>query len=133
MIAGMPAFSDHPLFVNLQEPIISCPIEDLSFADEVFARFIFDMFEKTNRDYFLFIVKFVILFRESINTAKGNDYTRHNNADLVPELCDGFIIDFMEQYDNFELDSNELISIIMHFCNWLYENKCTSVMLTLCS
>jgi hypothetical protein len=88
----------------------------------------------------MFLTKFVILFRECINIFRQNtdanstlEFTQNNSSDTVPDLCNEFITDFMENNDNFGLDTTELIEIIQHFCNWLYENKYTTSRLTLLS
>ena len=100
-----------------------------------------DINSKCNKSYFVFAFKFVVLFRECINKFKINeiekskDYTEVYNSDQVPDLCNEFITDFMENADFFGLNSddnkNELIEIIQHFCFWLFDNGYTSSRLTL--
>jgi hypothetical protein len=97
-------------------------------ADEIFAKYIVTMFPQANKEYFLFTAKFVVLFRECINISKSDisaEFTATGTAENVPE--------FMETNEFFGLDLNELIEIIQHFCNWLYENKFTTSRLTLLS
>jgi hypothetical protein len=110
----------------------------LDHADEIFAKYIIEAYPQCNKDYFLFLVKFIVLFRECINKVKGVDdisseFTSFNKADCTPDLCNDFMTDFMEKNDYYGLDVNELIEIIQHFCNWLYENKHTTSRLTLLS
>jgi hypothetical protein len=107
-------------------------------CDKIFASYIIEYFPVTNRRYFIFLHKFVTLFRECINNFKGCDdsqseFTQSNSADGVPDLCNEFITDFMENNDNFRLETTEVIELIQHFCNWLYDNKYTTSRLTLLS
>lgn len=105
--------------------------------DEIFSKYLDDIYQDSNRDYFEFVTKFVILFRECINKQKndqsGEEHTVKSNADNVPDMCNEFITDFMEGFDYFGLDTMELIDIIQHLCNWLYENKFTTSKLSLVS
>lgn len=105
--------------------------------DEIFSKYLEEVYRDCNKEYFEFITKFVILFRECINKHKddstGEEYSTKSNADNVPDMCNEFITDFMEGYDYFGLDTMELIDIIQHLCNWLYENKFTTSKLSLVS
>ena len=107
------------------------------FIDEIFSKYLEEAYRECNKEYFEFITKFVILFRECINKHKddntGEEYSTKFNADNVPDMCNEFITDFMEGFDYFGLDTMELIDIIQHFCNWLYENKFTTSKLSLVS
>lgn len=107
------------------------------YIDEIFAKYLEEVYKDCNKEYFEFITKFVILFRECINKHKddqtGEEYSTKFNADNVPDMCNEFITDFMEGYDYFGLDTMELIEIIQHLCNWLYENKFTTSKLSLVS
>ena len=105
--------------------------------DEIFVKYLIEVCKDCNKEYYEFITKFVILFRECINKIKDEnsleEYSTKNNADSVPDTCNEFITDFMEGYDYFGLDTMELIDIIQHFCNWIYENKFTTSKLSLVS
>lgn len=107
--------------------------ENLKIADEIFAKYLYDSSLRTNKGYFDFIVKFVALFRECINKLKAGDveFTTANSAEAVPDTCNDFITEFMDQHGYFGLNTVELIEIIQHFSNWLYENKFTVSRLTL--
>lgn len=134
---------EHPLYVNLQKKLNGKSETDKAeavplVADEIFAEYLEDSSKKTNKSYFDFLVKFVSLFRECINQIRKTEgttkeYTQVTNAETVPDLCNDFITDFMETHDYFALDPNELIEIIQHFSNWLYESKHTMSRLTLLS
>ena len=128
---------DHKLYRKIEE-VSRNTEKDLENADEVCAKYIVEAFPQCNRDYFLFLVKFVVLFRECTNKINCSDdlygeYTSVNKGECFPDMCNPFITDFMENNDYFGLDLNELIEIIQHFCNWLYENKHTTSRLTLLS
>ena len=105
-------------------------------ADEAFARYVLDYYPFMNKTYFIFVVKFVILFRECVNQYKKlenkeQDFSEVQGADIIPEICNEFITEYMDTNDNFGLDLNDAIELIQHFCNWLYENKYTVSRLTL--
>ena len=111
--------------------------ENKKCADEIFAEYVVCFFHQTNRNYFIFLSKFVILFRECLNSLKTRhgekEYSQVHGADSAPDLCNEFITDFMESNDNFNIDANEVIEIIQHFCFWLYDSRHTTSRLTLLS
>jgi hypothetical protein len=122
---------EHNLFLKIFEASSG---KSPTTADEVFAKYIVNVFPQTNKEYFLFVIKFIVLFRECINISKSsisNEFTLNESAESVPDMCNEFITEFMENNEFFGLDINELIEIIQHFCNWLYENKFTTSRLTL--
>jgi hypothetical protein len=128
--------SEHNLYVQVKLRELE-PDKEAKVTDEILAKYICEVFNQTNTLYFLFVTKFVILFRECINkyrtSESGEEFTKVSPAESVPDLCNEFITEFMEQHDYFGLDTNELIEIIQQFCNWLYENKYTTSRLTLVS
>jgi hypothetical protein len=114
------------------------PEKEARTGDEAFAKYVIESYDKTCKDYFLFLLKFSILFRECLNEYKkledsDKQYSEVNGAELLPDLCNEFITEFMENNEYFGLDVNELIELIQQFCNWLYENKFTTSRLTLLS
>ena len=112
-------------------------INEIKSIDEIFSKYLVEVVKDCNKEYFEFITKFVILFRECINKIRcdindiHSEYSAKNNADSVPDSCNEFITEFMESNDYFGLDTMELIDIIQHLCNWMYENKYTTSKLTL--
>ena len=112
-------------------------------VDNLFYLYLREFSKKTNKDYFWFMVKFVVLFRESINvqkkdmvtddiiTANKTEFTQLFNADEVAELCNNFFLDFMEPHNFFGLNKEELIELVQHFCFWLYTNMYSPAHLTL--
>jgi hypothetical protein len=123
--------SEHNLFNKILE---ATSAKLVTTADEIFAKYIVNIFPQANKEYFLFVIKFIVLFRECLNISKSdisNEFTVTGNAENVPDTCNEFITEFMENNEFFGLDINELIEIIQHLCNWLYENKFTTSRLTL--
>lgn len=107
-------------------------------CDEVFFTYLVETSKQVNKDYYLFVFKFVVLFRECLNIYKkaedeSKEFTVVNTAETAPEVCNEFITEFMEEEDYYGLDVNELIEIIQHFCYWLYKNQYTSSRLSLLS
>ncbi len=113
------------------------PGEHKKCADEIFADYVIEFFNLSNKYYFNFLLKFVILFRECLNYFKNVpgavEYSQENGADSAPDLCNEFITEFMENNKNFGMDDGEIIELIQHFCYWLYENRHTTSRLTLLS
>ena len=111
--------------------------------DGVFYYYLKEVISKTNKDYFWFITKFIVSFREYINKAKNNVidqnyvtekkklYSQIYSAELIPDMCNDYFIDFMEPNEYFGLKSNELIELIQHFCYWLVTKNYTQSNLTL--
>lgn len=124
-------------------------------CDNIFVEYLDYLSHLCNKEYFLFAFKFIVLFRECINKYKNvelmnrkcilnedipddvTEYTQQYNADQVPDLCNEFITDFLENANffgmNSEEDRNEFIEIIQHFCYWLFKKSFTSSKLTLLS
>ena len=122
-------------------------------CDSIFIEYLEYLSKLCNKEYFLFAFKFIVLFRECINKYKNvelmnrkcilneeipddvTEYTQQYNADQVPDLCNEFYTDFMENGNffglNTEEDRNEFIEIIQHFCYWLFKKSFTSSKLTL--
>ena len=134
--------NDNPFLRKIKENINLEKNENkIKNCDEVFFEYLKDICSKCHKTYFLFAFKFVVLFRECINKFKTNeidkskDYTEVYNSDQVPDLCNEFITEFMENADYFGLNSeenkNEWLEIIQHFCFWLFDNGYTTSRLTL--
>ena len=99
------------------------------FIDNIFCLYLKYLSKKTNAEYIIFIIKFIILFREYLNKHKKDtedndvEYTTIKNGVLIPECCNDFFDDFLETHRYFNLDKNECIELAHHFCYWLYDNK----------
>lgn len=130
-----------------------CPILDhlvsgavkgsgLSICDDIICHYLDSFKNECNEIYFLFVVKFVLLFRECFNLSERNkkeayfnvEYTSKESAELFPEQCNDFFSVFMENNEFFGFDEDEkteLIDIIQHFCFWLFSHKYTQSKLSL--
>ena len=58
-----------------------------------------------------------------IQDDKKNYYSQVFNAENIPEESNGFITDFMEKNNYFEMNKNEVFEITQNFCCWLYLYK----------
>ena len=139
---------DHPLLRHIRSYISGGQngtgnVNDVKNCDQIKFEYLKDVAQKTNDDYFVFVFKFVLLFRECINKFKkldGNidkEYCEVQGAEAAPDLCNEFITDFMESNDYFGMNSDdnktEFIEVIQHYCHWLFDNGYTSSRLTLLS
>ena len=100
-------------------------------CDYAFWKYLENVHENANRDFFDFSTKFIILFRECINLKKLNKYTEVNSAEVVPDLCNDFVGDFLDKYDMFGMDIKDIIDSIQHCCHWLWANGYTTSRLSL--
>ena len=109
--------------------------------DDIFYAYLKEFYVETNADYFHFMFKFVIMFRQCINKLKdmltfsgpdpANYYSKNNNTEGIPDLCNDFVTDFMEPKDYYGMETTELIEIIQHLCHWLFTKHYTTSRLTL--
>ena len=107
--------------------------------DCIFFFYLKEFYKSVNKVYFWFILKFIILFREFLNQTRKNfvkngenkDFTQLYNAEIIPEMFNEFLLDFMESYDYFGLNKNELIELMQHFCYWLNVNRYSQTQLSL--
>lgn len=100
-----------------------------TFIDNIFCLYLKELSKKTNIEYIIFVIKFIILFREYLNKSKKDttdndiEYTTIKDGILIPEFCNDFFDTFLEPNNYFNLDKNEFIELAHHFCYWLYDNK----------
>ena len=134
-------FSSSLLNMNLpMKENIDNNIKVQSFnLDCIFFLYLKEFYKYVNEKYFWFMLKFVILFRECLNQSKKNIiksgenkvYCQLYNAEIIPEMCNEFILEFLEPYDYFGMNKEELIELIQHFCYWLNVNQYTQLQLSL--
>ena len=133
---------EHPIFNYILNDINNNNFNfDDSIADFIICKYLNVYFKETNENYFKFMIKFLILFRECVNQIEKNEinnkeFTTYSNAENFPEKCNFFFTDFLENknYCKFtENEKDELIEIIQHFCFWLYQNNYTKSKLSLAS
>ena len=108
--------------------------------DGIFYFYLKEFYKNVNVEYFWFMLKFIVLFRECINKLRANLvkkeesnklYSEIYNSENVPEICNDFVLEFMEPYDYFGLNKDELIELIQHFCYWLNLKQYTQLNLSL--
>lgn len=101
--------------------------------DGLFFLYLKEISKNTNINYFLFIIKFIVIFREFINEYKKNLVPKNNevgkmdyysqiyNGRAIPSTCNELFV-YLSNNNYFNLDRNELIEIVQHFCYWLFNN-----------
>ena len=130
-----------------EEPILNYLMNkrelNLSECNDIMCSYLDYVAPLTNEKYFTILVKFIILFKECVNTDQKKqsplmytekEYTKLHNAEIIPEECNEFFCIFLETNNFFgfsEDDKNELIEIIQHFCYWLFVNNHTKSKLSL--
>ena len=112
--------------------IINKPPIDCIFFQYI--KYISNIIEK---DYVVFIIKFIIIFRQYLNkekqglinsehiNEKKKEYTQIYDASVIPDFFNDFLMDFMENRNYFNLDKDELVKIIEYFCFWLFSEGYT--------
>lgn len=107
-------------------------ILDKPSIDEVLFLYIKFIYNKISNDYFSFVLKNLIIFREYINKVKSEsinknfinenkkEYTQIYDSEIIPDLLNDFLMEFMESYNYFNFDKEEVIKLIEYFCFWLY-------------
>lgn len=122
---------------------IEASIEKILPIDGSLFLYLKEVSQNTNKEYFWFLLKFIVVFRECLNTLRKElvqpqhtkenktEYTQIYNAETVPAICNEFFSDFMEPNQYFGLDDTELIETIQHLCSWLFTHGYTKSQLTL--
>ena len=137
-------YTDHPVLQMLfNEVPINQKEKNVKTCDDIFYEYINFVKERTNKNYFILVLKFILLFRECMNFSRQTpaepdtngsfvvkkEYSSHNQADTAPDLCNEFVTEFLENNDYFgiasEPDRYEIIELIQHFCSWLHLNQYT--------
>ena len=102
------------------------PIDVVFFKYLKYATKIFD------KEYFLFVFKFIILFRQYVNLEKKasvnikyvksnkREYTQLYDASIIPDFFNDFIVNFMENRNYFDLNKDKVFNLIEYFCYWLF-------------
>lgn len=130
-------FDDIKNKINVEGEAEKPKEKEIPCIDGLFFLYLKDIHKNTNKNYFMFIIKFVVLFREYINEKRKDNVTKDiMNEDKkeytqifcceISELCNNFVLDYMEPKNYFELDVQELVELIQHFCFWLYTKKYAS-------
>ena len=114
-------------------------------CEEAFYEYLSTFKNKTNEKYFTFLIEFILLFKEcyDVHKNKGStdankqQYTNRLTPEELPDLCNEFYGEFLDQNNFFGIedpdDRNEIIETIQHFCMWLFKNDYTKSKLSLAS
>ena len=73
-----------------------------------------------------------LLAGEKIKDASGNEleteesnaaeFSRVNNAEHAPEVCNEFVTVFLDKYPNTGIDRGDSIDLTRNLCHWIYTN-----------
>ena len=108
--------------------------------DVILFTYLKEFYKNANLEYFWFMIKFIVLFRECVNRLRADLvkkdqqnklYSEIYNCENAPEVCNDFLLEFMEPYDYFGMNKEELIELILHFCYWLNFKEYTHLNLSL--
>ena len=121
---------------KIEEPLNKIQSYNL---DGTFFIYLKEFYKNASVEYFWFMIKFIVLLRECINKSKANlvkkeenkSYSQIFNSENVPEIFNEFILEFMEPYDYFGLNKDELIELIQHFRYWLNIKQYTQLNISL--
>ncbi len=141
-------YKDHPLFklfINNMNININNNVNNSYISyDLALKSYIDDIKEKTNEIYFIFIIKFLVLFRDCFNSSKnirtipniknGIERSTILSAEQVPELANEFFTDYLAKKNFFEYSLNlndltEMTELMQHLCYFLYIKNFTSLRL----
>ena len=115
-------------------------------CDIALKNYVFQVKEKTNENYLIFIVKFLVLLRECFNFSKNliiktpisSNVERSTiiSAEQIPEISNEFFTDFLTKKNFFENSINlneltEMAELVQHLCYFLHLKDYTSLRLVL--
>jgi len=137
LFSKIKSYKDNPILNNLSTGNeISNKTTNEKTCDEVFYEYLSTFKDKTNQNYFSLLIKFIILIREFYNEYKNkeiedkdkHEVTNFISAEELPDLCNNFYQEFLENNNFFGLtddEKKEIVEIILHFSLWLYKNNYT--------
>ena len=138
------SFNGIPVLLNLvsRNNELTSKSKNEKTCDEVFTEYLISFMNKTNRQYFSFMLKFILLFRECYDISKNKDkkenekktITNTLSPDGLPDLCNEFYSEFLGMNEFFGINSDEkdeIVEIIQHFCIWLFKSGYTKSKLSL--
>ena len=131
--SNMESYKDD--YYNNDNKNLNCTKSNSPPIDYIFFKYLKEFSGSTNKEYFLFINKFIIFFREWINSKKKdiikeenkttdkNEFSQLFNAEGIPDYCNDFFIEFLEPNKFFGLNVDEFIELTQHFCFWIFLKK----------
>ena len=111
--------------------------------EQVFYLYLKFMAGYTNKNYFEFVQKDIVLYIEYINnfkkgvvkdeykSDKDNTFSQLFSPEGIPESCNDFFLEYLQPKSYFGNKGDEFIELAQHFCFWLYSKKYTQSYLTL--
>ena len=136
------SFKEIPILLNLisKNNIIN-KAKNEKTCDDAFTEYLINFIDKTNKMYFLFMIKFVLLFKEFYDLYKNKEkkdeekktITNSLQPNELPYLCNEFYNDFLKMNNFFGINEDEIVEIIQHFCIWLFKNDFTKAKLFVAS
>lgn len=103
-------------------------------CDEAFAEYLYKVSKLANQPVFTKILKFVLLFRESLNSSykdkvgpgEEKDYSEIFNAEDAPDNSNEFVTEFVELDPlMYNFSKEEIIDFTQNMCQWMYDNNFT--------
>jgi hypothetical protein len=129
--------SDHPLLNKLlnNENKRKLNPED-STCDEVFLEYLQKVSKLCRDDYFIRILKFILLFRECLNKMNKiqsslYEFCDFSNSEDAPEISNEFVTEFMDDENEFNYTKEEVIDLTQNLCQYMYDNSFTCSKLSL--
>ena len=110
--------------------------KEISILDIVFLKYLKECSKLTNKNYFYFIVQFIVSLRDYLQEKKNKGKNKNifigiNETELVPEYSNDFFLIFLKDdpLEKFRLKDlgkddkvKELIKLTKHLSYWLYKN-----------
>ena len=110
--------------------------KEISILDIVFLKYLKECSSLSNKNYFYFIVQFIVSLRNYLQEKKvkgknKNIFIGINETELVPEYCNDYFLIFLKDdpLEKFTLKNSgkedkekELIKLTKHLSYWLYKN-----------
>jgi len=119
-------------------------------CDQIFAEYLGSVAQKVHKEYYINVLRYMLLFRECINAngkqlieerknlpsflfPKNNvlinptkDYSCDNNGEQVPDMCNEFLMHYIKARRNLiKLEDGELIDLMQNLCHWMFVNGYT--------
>lgn len=138
-LLGGPA--DPKVHINSESPLYSSVDLVLQHADshseetatctEAFAAYMVAMAQRLSPEGLKQVTEFVEQLRTCVNQKEGEDYCDVNNPQSLPEQANYFITEYLENNPTL-LDRDSAISLMLHFCKWLFIRRYSNLKLSLC-
>jgi hypothetical protein len=92
----------------------------------VLAEYLVSASKLVKKEFYLVIVKFVVLYRECFNNADAVR-SKRDTAEKLPEISNEFVTQFIKD----RIPNQITIELTQNLCNWLFVNKYTCLKLSL--